>query len=257
MPGLLSTAQQIMSNMRHLVRGYAVTHPPGAGTLPHARGWDQLVYARAGVLRLTTPDGIWVLPPHRALWVPSEVAYTVEMAGRVSLRILYFAAHLAALPADRCRAVDVPPLLRELIAYAHRLAPLDGEVPAHARLAGVLVDVLRPLPAAPLRLPVPADARAAAVAAALAADPGCADSVAALARRAGTSRRTLERVFAADTGLSVGRWRQRLRLVEALRLLAAGTPVTAVAARVGYATPSAFGAAFVRELGTSPGRYFA
>jgi AraC-like DNA-binding protein len=249
----------MMSRMRQhlLVRGYAVTHPPGAGTLPQAVGWDQLVYARAGVMRLRTPDGIWVVPPHRALWVPAGTAYEIEMAGRVSLRVLYFAADLAALPADRCRAVDVPPLLRELIAYAHRLAPLDGRTPAHRRLAGVLIDVLRPLPAAPLRLPMPTEPRAATVASALANDPAAQQSVAALARAAGASRRTIERIFAAETGMSVGRWRQRLRLVEALRLLAEGAPVTAVATRVGYATPSAFGAAFVRELGVSPGRYFA
>jgi AraC-like DNA-binding protein len=250
----------MMSRMRQpdlLVRGYAVTHPPGAGPLPSAAGWDQLVYARAGILRLVEPDGVWVLPPHRALWVPADVTYRVELAGRVSLRLLYFAARLTALPSGRCRAVDVPPLLRELIAYAHRHAPLAADVPAHARLAGVLIDVLRPLPAAPLRLPMPADPRALAVARALLADPAMASGVAALARAAGTSRRSLERVFAAETGLSPARWRLRLRLIEALRLLAEGEPVTAVAARLGFATPSAFGAAFRRELGVSPGRYFA
>jgi AraC-like DNA-binding protein len=45
--------------------------------------------------------------------------------------------------------------------------------------------------------------------------------------------------------------------VEALRRLAEGAPVTAVALDVGYQTPSAFVAAFRRELGTTPGRYFA
>ena len=57
--------------------------------------------------------------------------------------------------------------------------------------------------------------------------------------------------------MTLGRWRRRLRLVEALRLLAAGEPVTRVALDVGYATPSAFIEAFRRELGRTPGRYFA
>jgi AraC-like DNA-binding protein len=259
-------SRRMMSRMRQpdlLIRGYAVTHPPGAGRLPAAGGWDQLVYARSGALRLVEPDGVWVLPPHRALWVPAGTAYRVELPGRASLRLLYFAAHLAALPpaalppAGRCRAVEVPPLLRELIAYAHRLAPLDAADPAHARLAGVLIDVLRPLPAAPLRLPMPADPRAAAVARALLADPAGSAPIAALARAAGTSRRSLERLFLAETGLSPARWRLRLRLIEAMRLLADGEPVTSLAVRLGYATPSAFGAAFAREMGVSPGRYFA
>ena len=57
--------------------------------------------------------------------------------------------------------------------------------------------------------------------------------------------------------MSVGTWRQRARLVAALELLAGGEPVGRVAAAVGYSTPSAFGAMFVRHMGTSPGRYFA
>ncbi|MFE9388914.1 helix-turn-helix domain-containing protein [Streptomyces sp. NPDC006784] len=36
-----------------------------------------------------------------------------------------------------------------------------------------------------------------------------------------------------------------------------GTPVTAVAGAVGYATPSAFTAMFRRTLGTTPRDYFA
>jgi AraC-like DNA-binding protein len=57
--------------------------------------------------------------------------------------------------------------------------------------------------------------------------------------------------------MTAGRWRQRARLVEALRLLAAGTPVSEVALEVGYGSPSAFIASFRAQLGTTPGRYFA
>jgi AraC-like DNA-binding protein len=56
--------------------------------------------------------------------------------------------------------------------------------------------------------------------------------------------------------MTLGRWRRRQRLVEAVRMLAAGHAVTAVALDVGYQSPSAFVAAFRRELGTTPGRYF-
>jgi AraC-like DNA-binding protein len=43
----------------------------------------------------------------------------------------------------------------------------------------------------------------------------------------------VERLFRVETGLSFGRWRQQLRLIEPLRLLAAGEPVTTVALEVG------------------------
>lgn len=57
--------------------------------------------------------------------------------------------------------------------------------------------------------------------------------------------------------MTFGRWRQQLRLLHALRLLAAGRPVTAVALEVGYDSPSAFIAMFRAALGTTPSRYFA
>jgi len=72
--------------------------------------------------------------------------------------------------------------------------------------------------------------------------------------RPGISTRTLERVFA-DIDLSFARWRQRRRILHALRLLAGDAPVTQVALAVGYQSPSAFIAAFKRELGVTPGEY--
>ncbi|MGA9309721.1 MAG: AraC family transcriptional regulator [Pseudonocardiaceae bacterium] len=71
-----------------------------------------------------------------------------------------------------------------------------------------------------------------------------------------TSERTLSRLFVAETGSSLGRWRTRLRVRRALELLASGTPVTVVAHRVGYRTASAFVAAFRRELSVSPAQCF-
>jgi len=47
-----------------------------------------------------------------------------------------------------------------------------------------------------------------------------------------------------------------MHILAALPRLAHGEPVARVAADVGYATPSAFGAMFKRVLGTSPSRYF-
>jgi AraC-like DNA-binding protein len=250
----------MMSHMRQaedtlLVRGYAVTHPPGRVRPPQSEGWDQLIYASRGVMRVDTAAGVWVVPPHRAVWVPAGVEHRLEATGRLALRTLYFASSLAVLPAV-CRAVDVTPLLRELILEAHREAPLDLRTPAHERLAGVIVDQLRALPTAPLQLPTPRDPRARRAAALLREARGAGPDVAELGRAVGASRRTLERRFRAETGMTLGRWRQRLQVIEALRVLADGGTVTEAALAVGYATPSAFGAMFRRELGDSPGRYF-
>jgi AraC-like DNA-binding protein len=215
-----------------------------------------LVYASRGVMTVVTTVGTWVVPPHRAVWVPSGTEHRIELSGRASLRTLYLAAGLPGVP-PACGAVNVPPLLRELILHIGLRAPLYRRRPEHDRLIGVLVDQVAMLPAAPLQLPLPRDERARALAGLLLGDPADPRPVDDLARGCGASRRTLERLFAAETGMSIGRWRTRARLVEAVRLLADGASATGAAAAVGYATPSAFGAAFRAELGTSPRRYLA
>ena len=56
--------------------------------------------------------------------------------------------------------------------------------------------------------------------------------------------------------MSPGKWRQQLRLMQALRLLAEGVKVTQAALGAGYSTPSAFISMFRRALGTTPASYF-
>jgi AraC-like DNA-binding protein len=238
-----------------VVRGYAVTHPSGRVVLPTAADWDQLLYASAGVMTVETNEGVWVVPPHRAIWAPAGSDHRIVMHGRVAVRTLYLHHRLRALPST-WRAVNVTPLLRELILHAVRVSPLDLTIAAHERLVGVLTDQLATLPDAPLQLPMPTDPRAAALATRLIEDVAATTPVEELARHVGASRRTLERLFLAQTGMTIGRWRQRLRLTRSMELLAAGCPVTTVAADVGYSTASAFAAMFREQTGESPGRYF-
>jgi AraC-like DNA-binding protein len=236
------------------VRGYAVTHPAGRVVLPAASGWNQLLFASAGVMTVETDAGRWVLPPHRALWIPEGARPRIVMHGRVSIRTLYLDRRLP-VPLDGWRAVNVSRLLRELIVHAVSRTPLDLARVEDEPLIGVLLDQLAGLAQQPLVLPHPADERAQRLAYAIAGATG-ARTIEELARSVGASRRTLERTFLAETGLTIGAWRQRHRLLRALELLAHGEPVTTVALAVGYRTPSAFTAMFHEQLGTTPTRYF-
>jgi AraC-like DNA-binding protein len=241
-----------------LVRSYAVTHPPNLHLSPRSYpDWDQLAYASHGVMTVETAAGAWVVPPHRAVWIPAGVRFGVRMSGRVTVRTLFFRPRMRGRLPAACTAVEVTPLVRELVLHASRQNTLRRDDPAARRLARLLLDQLATLPVEPLQLPMPLDPRARRAAEALRADPGGRGVTARVARAAGASQRTLERLFLEETAMTLGRWRRRMRLVEALRLLAAGEPVTRVALDVGYATPSAFIEAFRRELGRTPGRYFA
>jgi AraC-like DNA-binding protein len=203
-----------------------------------------------------TAQGIWVVPPHRAVWVPAGIEHTEEMAGRVAARSLFLVAGLSKSMPRNCSIVNVTPLLRELILQATRLGVLDRKLPVQARLIGVILDQLEALRTTALQLPNPTDGRALKIAALLRKNPGTQESLAEIGRQVGASTRTIERLFRAETGLPFNQWRQRLRLIHALRLLAGGESVTSVALEAGYGSTSAFIAMFKKEIGTTPSRYF-
>lgn len=240
-----------------LVRSYAVTHPRGLGLPARSfEAWDQLVFATHGVMTVETAEGAWVIPPQRALWLPAGVSHAVRMSGRVTLRTLFFRPRSSAgrLP-RRCTALNVSPLVRELVLHVCRLNVLRRASPGDRRLARLLLELLEKLPTEPLHVPLPTEPRALRAAHRILAAGG-AVSLRVVAREVGASVRTLERGFARDTSLTLGRWCRRARMTEALRLLAEGTSVTRTASVVGYQTPSAFVAAFRRELGITPSCYF-
>lgn len=222
-------------------------------TLPtHTHDWDQLTYATSGVLRVATADASWVVPPHRAVWVPAGIAHSEQMFAPVSVRTLYFAPRIAKTLPRECRTLNISSLLRELILHVSRLGALDRRTPSHARLIGVLLDQMTAVSDVPLQLPLPRDARALRVASLLQAQPGSNATVAMLARKAGASRRTIERLFTQETSMAVAEWRRRLRLLHAVRLLAEGEPVTTVAMEIGYSSVSAFIAVFKKAFGATP-----
>lgn len=217
----------------------------------HRHAWHQLTFAVRGHLELITHDARRIVPADRAVWVPAATVHKEVMRAPVSMRSIYVApGAVGAL--DRCRTVAVTPLLRELILHVSRIGALDRRDHEQARLVGVLLDLLAAAVDVPLELRSPRDPRAVRFAELVTREPSDDTPIAGLARRAGASLRTLERCFLAETGMTVGEWRRRMRLFHALRLLEAGTPVTDVALDVGYASISAFSAAFAKQFGRSP-----
>lgn len=221
----------------------------------HTHPEHQLIYASRGVMTVWTEAGRWVVPPQRAVWIPAKTAHAIAMYGPVSMRTLYVKPRLARLP-GRCCVVNVTPLLRELVLQACRLSALRRNVRNEAHLIDMILDQLVVMETSPLQLILPKDARAVQVANTLSADPADSRPLDEICKLAGASKRTIERLFQAETEMSLGGWRQQLRLLHSLRLLASGEAITRVALESGYSTPSSFIAMFRKTFGTTPRRYF-
>jgi AraC-like DNA-binding protein len=237
------------------VRSLAETYRAGGRIPRHTHPWGQLAYAISGVMHILTPSAAWIAPPTRAVWLPPHLPHEIHMQGETAMRTLYIDPATAE-PLSKTEAVfEVAPLLRELILHILTVGMLGPGRPEHERLTGLLIDLLLQARPADLALPLPRDRRALAVADRLRAAPNESVSLADLARDAGASLRTLQRLFPAETGLSLEAWRQKARLIHAVTSLSAGASVTHAALDCGYDSVSAFITAFKRQFGVTPGRY--
>src|SRR5712692_8502248 len=68
----------------------------------HSHPEDQLLFASSGVMTLRTKQGVWVVPPLRAVWIPANTPHSVAMSGPVSMRTLYFLPRLCKEFCDEC-----------------------------------------------------------------------------------------------------------------------------------------------------------
>ncbi|EJM99726.1 helix-turn-helix domain-containing protein [Herbaspirillum sp. YR522] len=219
----------------------------------HERG--QLLYAVDGVMQVRTSQGVWIVPPLRALWVPPNVAHAIRMLTRVSMRTLYIDPARAPALGARCRLLEVSVLLRELI-LALLQEPVDYAADSRGGHVGALIlSELARAPAIPVEIPWPNDRRLVAICEAILEDPGRQFVLADWAGIAGASERTVIRLFPRETGLQFRHWVQQVHLSEALVRLSRGDPVGVVAQALGYKSQSAFSNMFRRALNEAPTRY--
>ncbi len=231
-------------------------YPAGHVIPSHFHDRGQLVYATRGVMTVRTAEGTWVVPTHRAVWIPAAVPHTIAMSGAVSMRTLYLAERLSRTLPRKCCVLNIPALLRELILHACAFGQLRRTRRREQHLIDVLHDQLHTIETVALQLPHPTEQRAQRVATILFANPGDRRSLSRICLDSGASKRTIERLFQSEIGMSLGKWRQQLRLMHAMRHLAEGAKVTHAALEAGYSTPSAFISAFRKALGTTPTAYF-
>lgn len=250
-----------MSNSRQRaggphVRAVAVGFSSGYRWRAHRSEWGQLVRASPGMIRVRIGDAHWVVPPHQGVWIPHDTPHEVEMSGKGVLQRVYVERSTARSLASTPGVVSISPLLRELLRRVLRQGTLDRAIRRERHLIDIMLDEFSAERAAPLELPMPSDPRARRAAERMREDPPTPGSRSALSREAHASTRTLERLFRAETGLSLGTWQQRARLMRAMSMLADGASVTAAGVASGYSSTSAFVAAFRHATGITPGRYF-
>ncbi len=237
----------------------------------HVHPWQQLTFSTKGVIRLSTQDGTYIVPPSRALWVPADVPHSITLIEDAELRTVYLHAWLA--PSwERCQVLEISPLLLALM-LSLDTSP-DGTVPARTSeaadastpptahrlqhpqrerlIAPLLIDEIERATQIRIDVPLPRDKRLRQLCETLLQNPADRATLSERAAVIGASERTVARLFRDQLGMSWQQWRQQAVMAHALPLLARGMAVSRVAHASGYATDSAFCAMFKAATGQSP-----
>jgi AraC-like DNA-binding protein/quercetin dioxygenase-like cupin family protein len=226
---------------------------------PHMHREAQLVYAARGTMQVTTPEGRWLVPPDRAVWVPARLEHAIDVLADIEMRTLYF--DLAWLKRERRSeslksefVVRVSPLLHQAI-----LGLFDGrnnKERTELLLRLAMLELHHAEDSATF-IPLPHEARCRRAADIVLGDPAASHEIEALAERVGTSARTLSRLFSAETQLSFKSWCQRARIAAAIEKLStqADVSVKQLASELGYASVPAFSHAFRQVTGKTPTQF--
>ncbi|ALK34874.1 AraC family transcriptional regulator [Burkholderia plantarii] len=234
--------------------------------MPLTKDWEharhqhrraQLLYSVRGILNCEIEDGVWIVPPQCAVWIPGDLPHAARGSGETECHCLFVEPDAAPDLPKSCCTISVSPLLRELllkVAGFPELYPLGSR---EDRLIAVLLDELAMAPVEDLHLPMPRDPRLRRLAEMLLTDPTDKTSKGDWATRIGMSERSMSRLLMHEIGMSFGRWRRQLHVILALQRLTKGESVQTVALELGYENASGFVTMFRKAVGKPPARYLA
>ena len=232
-----------------------VSHSSQRVTQRHGHARGQLLGTLQGLISIEAENCQWVVPATHGVWIPPNVQHSLLGShGSFEGWSIYIQKNACTkLPVKPC-VLELSDLLREAITRTMSWHNSELE-PEQKHLIAVILDEIRTMPQVELALPMPKDMRLLKIALALCDNPGDDRKINDWGIWAGISRRSLTRRFTNETGFNFTEWRQKLRMLKALELLAAGKPVTEISLYLGYDNISGFIAIFRRNFGVTPGSY--
>jgi AraC-like DNA-binding protein len=216
----------------------------------HSHPFHELLWNERGASTAVAGARVWTVTPTLGLWMPAGTPHSGSAIAGTWCRAGFFGFGTTTSISATPVGVEITPLLRLL------LERLGDELSAYSRAVteAMVLDVLTPSPRE-LLLHMPTSDLLRPIADAVRDDPGDQRGLADWASHLGVSTRTITRAFNAETGTSFARWVAAVRAQHAVALLTRGWEVDAVAEEVGYRSASAFGAAFRRTTGLTPGAF--
>ncbi|WP_293915677.1 MULTISPECIES: AraC family transcriptional regulator [unclassified Sphingobacterium] len=214
----------------------------------HGHRVAQFVYVEKGFQYLEAGGKIHLLPQNHAAWIPPNMLHkTSTDASHVQLRTIFYRMDDIPEFYNELRIFQVPPVLKEMIRYAEKWNKIsDYCVEEDTFLKAILLEMPNFWKhSLSLHIPAPKDSRLISVCAYIHGHLAGNWTVAEVAERHYLSLRSLQRIFKSETGITLAKYIQMVRVIKSVELLGTGRyTVSQVANRVGYKSVQAFSDSF-------------
>lgn len=244
---------------RQVVWGHSYSFDPEKDFGPHhfCNNNGTLVLVQRGLVGLQTEDDTIIESPGMVIYIPPHVPHIVTCMGIRSSGIFI------SLPDGRApfllNKVCVFQVSDLLVMLAERIASwgaIEQKSLSQQRLVQTFVDELGEAKETDkICIPFPDHPVLQEVARIIIREPDDMRSLDDWAKFAKMSKRTFMRNFVTDVGLSFGKWRQLIKLQNAIQKLNEGRSVLETAYELGYESPSTLIDIFQKNFGHPPGRY--
>ncbi|WP_111893903.1 AraC family transcriptional regulator [Acinetobacter sp. MB5] len=227
----------------------------GVSYKEHRHRWGEFIYVFQGTLEIKVAGISYVVPPSYAIWLPPYTEHGSLNWGEMSHSVFYIEQQdCMHMPNNTCILMTTP-LIRALLQHLRQNPPDFPLTEENRHLLLVLSEQLKHADVIDSYLPTTSHTALAELLDYLQAHPACTDSLAELADRVHMTEKTLTRYSQKELGMSLHEWKQRMKLMHAIKMLEQGCTVESIALSVGYSTPTAFINMFKKRMHYSPNQF--
>ena len=230
-------------------------------TKVHEHQLAQFIYVAKGFQYLYTAEKVYLLPQHFAAWIPANTPHkTSSNANELDLRSIFYKVNSSETFYQDIHVFHTPNVLREMVAYAEKW---NQETRFSVEEQCFLRAIFLEMPFfcqqnLQLQLPTPNNQNLQELTTYLLDRLSDDLSVGELAIKFHFSERSLLRMFKKETGLTVAKYIQYVRVMKSIELLGSGLyNISEVAFMVGYKSIQAFSSSFYEIVKQRPTSFLA
>lgn len=219
----------------------------------HSHSWHQIIFPYSGLLQSSIGSKRIVVPHNALLYIPANTVHKSIAVTDTKFLAVYLNPNSTIKYSNEPKSCLLTPFVKELILLLFNKTKQSAE--ELTNLLTVFRDQIAITHSYEIPLLIPKDRRLMTIFSQLQKQPDLKLTLQDWSIKVGASQRTLSRICAKEFNQSFSLWRQNIKLVLSLQLLASNKSIQEIALDLGYASDSAYIHAFKNLFAETPNKY--